>query len=95
MRYEDLIELHPDAREPSGHLVRELHGISLKQIVQRLVEVYGFPALGARIPLDCFTNDPSVSSTLTFLRRMPWARTKVEALYVAMRTCEVLGLERI
>lgn len=94
MRYEDVLLAHPDAREASGHYVRELHGVSLKHIVNTLVRDYGFVALGARIPLDCFNHDPSVSSTLTFLRRMPWARAKVEALYIALRTTQVLGLPK-
>ncbi len=59
-----------------------LHGISLKMIVERLVEHYDWPQLGQRIPLKCFTNNPSVKSSLKFLRRTPWARKKVETLYL-------------
>ena len=59
-----------------------LHGITLEMIVARLVEQYGWEELGRRIPIRCFTNDPSVKSSLTFLRRTPWARKKVEALYL-------------
>ena len=59
-----------------------LHGITLEMIVARLVEQYGWAELGKRIPIRCFTNDPSVKSSLTFLRRTPWARKKVEALYL-------------
>jgi uncharacterized protein (DUF2132 family) len=60
-----------------------LHGLTLQTIVERLVAYYGFPALGERVPIRCFQSDPSVASSLKFLRRMPWARTKVESLYRA------------
>ena len=59
-----------------------LHGITLEMIVNRLVERYGWAELGDRIPIKCFTNDPSVKSSLKFLRRTPWARKKVEELYL-------------
>ena len=60
-----------------------LHGITLEQIVNSLVEQYGWSELGKRINIRCFKNDPSVKSSLKFLRRTPWARTKVEDLYIA------------
>ena len=60
-----------------------LHGVTLERIVTRLVEQYGWEELGKRIPIRCFTNDPSLKSSLTFLRRTPWARKKVEDLYLA------------
>ena len=60
-----------------------LHGITLKAIVEELVERHGFEELGDRIPIACFMNEPSVSSSLKFLRKTPWAREKVEKLYVA------------
>ena len=60
-----------------------LHGVTLERIVIELVEGYGFEELGRRIPIRCFQLDPSVKSSLTFLRRTPWARKKVEELYVA------------
>lgn len=60
-----------------------LHGITLEQIVNRLVELYGWDALGKRIKIRCFNSDPSVKSSLKFLRKTPWARKKVEALYIA------------
>ena len=63
-----------------------LHGITLETIVTRLVEQYGWDELGRRIPIRCFTNDPSIKSSLTFLRRTPWARKKVEELYVTSQT---------
>jgi uncharacterized protein (DUF2132 family) len=59
-----------------------LHGITLKAVVEQLVEHYGWDGLAERININCFKQDPSVKSSLTFLRRTPWARTQVEALYV-------------
>ena len=59
-----------------------LHGITLETILKELVEKFGWQALGERIPIRCFTTDPSVKSSLKFLRRTPWARKKVEELYL-------------
>jgi uncharacterized protein (DUF2132 family) len=59
-----------------------LHGITLETILTQLVEQYGWDGLGKRIPVNCFTNDPSIKSSLKFLRRTPWARKKVEELYL-------------
>ena len=59
-----------------------LHGITLKKVVEDLVELYGFEELGNRINIRCFTHDPSVKSSLKFLRKTQWARDKVEDLYV-------------
>jgi uncharacterized protein (DUF2132 family) len=59
-----------------------LHGITLKDIVNALVERYGWEELGRRITIKCFTADPSVPSSLKFLRKTPWARSKVERLYL-------------
>jgi uncharacterized protein (DUF2132 family) len=59
-----------------------LHGKTLESILNELVAYYGWPELGRRIRINCFTADPSVSSSLKFLRKTPWARTKVEDLYV-------------
>lgn len=59
-----------------------LHGMTLKAIVETLVEQRGWPWLGEELPLRCFLHEPSVSSSLAFLRRTPWAREKVERLYV-------------
>ena len=63
----------------------QLHGITLEAIVTELVEHFGWPELGTRIPIRCFDTDPSVASSLKFLRRTPWARARVEALFLAMR----------
>jgi uncharacterized protein (DUF2132 family) len=62
-----------------------LHGVTLEQIVSELVDVYGFPRLGELIAINCFRDNPSVRSSLTFLRRTPWARAKVEELYLATK----------
>jgi uncharacterized protein (DUF2132 family) len=59
-----------------------LHGITLEMILERLVEHYGWEALGRMIDIRCFTSDPSIPSSLKFLRRTPWARKKVEDLYL-------------
>jgi len=60
-----------------------LHGITLEMILNQLVERYGWDELGTRIPIKCFTDNPSLKSSLKFLRRTPWARKKVEDLYLA------------
>ncbi len=59
-----------------------LHGVKLADIVERLHATYGWQELGERINIRCFTHDPSIKSSLTFLRRTPWARAKVEDLYL-------------
>lgn len=59
-----------------------LHGITLKAIVTLLEEKFGWKELGSQINIKCFTNDPSVNSSLKFLRKTPWAREKVETLYL-------------
>jgi uncharacterized protein (DUF2132 family) len=61
-----------------------LHGVTLETIVTRLAETYGWAELGQRIPVRCFLFDPSVKSSLTFLRKTPWARAKVEALFIEL-----------
>jgi len=60
-----------------------LHGITLEMILNQLVQQYGWAELAKRIPIRCFINEPSLKSSLTFLRRTPWARKKVEELYLA------------
>lgn len=59
-----------------------LHGITLEKILKRLVEHYGWDEMGMLIDIRCFNNDPSIKSSLKFLRRTPWARKKVEDLYL-------------
>ncbi|WP_066270721.1 VF530 family DNA-binding protein [Hydrogenophaga palleronii] len=61
-----------------------LHGLTLETIVTRLADYYGWEGLGERIPVRCFNVDPSVGSSLRFLRKTPWAREKVESLYLFM-----------
>ena len=68
---------------PSPHAL--LHGITLERMMNELVEHFGWEALAGRINLRCFALDPSVSSSLKFLRKTPWAREKVENLYLHMR----------
>ncbi len=61
-----------------------LHGLTLEAIVTALADHYGWDNLAQRIPVRCFTHDPSVASSLKFLRKTPWARDKVEGLYLFM-----------
>jgi len=67
----------PQARNP-------LHGVTLEKIVTDLVAHFGWPELGQQVNIRCFTSDPSIGSSLKFLRRTPWAREKVESLYLFM-----------
>ncbi|MEI6148600.1 MAG: VF530 family protein [bacterium] len=69
-------EIHP--RDP-------LHGVKLETIVNHLVSRYGWTEMGLRIPIRCFQMNPSVKSSLTFLRKTPWARQKVEAWFIQER----------
>ena len=59
-----------------------LHGITLEQMLLALVERISWEAMGVAVPIRCFTHDPSIASSLKFLRRTPWARAKVEELYL-------------
>ncbi len=61
-----------------------LHGITLEKLLNELVAFHGWPGLGRHIDIRCFTHEPSISSSLKFLRRAPWARARVEALYLDM-----------
>jgi uncharacterized protein (DUF2132 family) len=61
-----------------------LHGVKLAQILEELVENYGWEHMGYKVKINCFNNDPSIKSSLKFLRRTPWARQKVEELYLEM-----------
>ena len=67
--------------QPNNHL----HGVTLEQVVTSLVDYYGWEELGKEININCFTSNPSVKSTLKFLRKTPWARKKVEDLYLATK----------
>lgn len=63
-----------------------LHGVTLEKILTELAEEFGWAELGRRVPVRCFLFDPSIKSSLTFLRKTPWARVKVEELYVDWKT---------
>lgn len=71
-----------------------LHAITLENLLHELVSFHGWPELGRRIDIRCFTHDPSIASSLKFLRRTPWAREKVESLYVATLTQKARGTHR-
>lgn len=73
-----------EALPPAAQPRNPLHGVTLEAIVRALEAHYGWPGLAQRIPLRCFSQDPSVSSSLKFLRKTPWARNKVEGLYLFM-----------
>lgn len=70
----------PPAEQPRN----PLHGVTLEAMVKALEAHYGWADLARRIPIRCFTHDPSVNSSLKFLRKTPWAREKVEGLYLFM-----------
>ena len=74
---------------PTAHPRDPLHGVKLEAIVNELVAQYGWAEMGFRIPIRCFQMNPSVKSSLTFLRKTPWARHKVEAWYLADRLHEI------
>ena len=76
----------PPADRPQAN--NPLHGITLERMVSELADRYGWAELGRRIRIRCFNSDPSVKSSLTFLRRTPWAREKVERLYIRMKRSE-------
>ena len=59
-----------------------LHGITLQMMLHELIEKLGWETMGTALPIRCFTHEPSIASSLKFLRRTPWARAKVEALYL-------------
>lgn len=63
-----------------------LHGLTLQNIMEQLVAYYGFDTLGALIKIKCFTDNPSIKSSLTFLRKTDWARKKVEELYLKTKS---------
>lgn len=72
-------------KAPARQAHNPLHGLTLEAIVTALADHYGWEELGHRIPIRCFNLDPSVSSSLKFLRKTPWAREKVEGLYLFMQ----------
>jgi uncharacterized protein (DUF2132 family) len=68
---------HDRSRDP-------LHGVTLERMLTELVDHFGWETMGQRIKVRCFTSDPSIGSSLKFLRRTPWAREKVESMYLFM-----------
>jgi uncharacterized protein (DUF2132 family) len=82
----------PTPPAPPAQPRNPLHGLTLEAIVTALVAHYGWQELGRRIPVRCFTSEPSVSSSLKFLRKTPWAREKVEGLYLFMLRGQRRGL---
>ena len=80
--------MHPPPAPPAEPAPTQprnpLHGLTLAQIVTALAGHYGWQSLGEQVPVRCFTFEPSVASSLTFLRKTPWAREKVESLYLFM-----------
>lgn len=71
-----------EKKSPKSQPNNPLHGVKLADILEFLVDEYGWQKLGERIPIRCFTNEPSIKSSLKFLRKTPWARAKVEDLYL-------------
>jgi uncharacterized protein (DUF2132 family) len=70
------------AKNNNQQVNNPLHGLRLVDILEQLVEKYGWEYLGKKININCFNSDPSIKSSLKFLRKTPWARDKVEALYI-------------
>ena len=73
-----------ESRRPARQAGNPLHGITLERVLEELLAEYGWEKLGQSIRIRCFIENPSVASSLRFLRKTPWAREKVEAMYVAM-----------
>ncbi len=72
-----------DQAQPISHPRDPLHGVTLERIVTQLVDRHGWGELGRRLPVRCFLHNPSIKSSLTFLRKTPWARAKVEQMFLA------------
>ncbi len=78
------VELPTDDRQREEKRTNPLHGVTLERMLNELVDGMGWEAMADRVPVRCFESDPSVSSSLKFLRKTPWAREKVEGLYLSM-----------
>ncbi|MBQ0782968.1 MAG: DUF2132 domain-containing protein [Amphritea sp.] len=74
-----------DAQQQSAQKNNPLHGVTLKQVVTELEAEYGWQELASRIDIRCFKSDPSIKSSLKFLRQTPWAREKVEGLWIRLQ----------
>lgn len=70
---------------PHDHSTNPLHGVTLERMLNELVEAIGWEKMARRVRIACFMSDPSVSSSLVFLRRTPWARAKVERMYLDVK----------
>jgi uncharacterized protein (DUF2132 family) len=79
---------------PPDHTRTQLHGITLERILTELVDHFGWETMGQRIQIRCFISQPSISSSLKFLRKTPWARTKVEEMYLLMRRNQAAAEQR-
>ncbi len=79
-----LPQIHDTASVQSAHPNNPLHGKTLQMILEYLVTEIGFARMGECVPINCFLKEPSIKSSLVFLRKTPWARTKVEGLYLDM-----------
>jgi hypothetical protein len=75
--------------DDTGRPIRELHGVTLQQIVEYLEQQLGFARLADHVPVKCFSINPSIKSSLIFLRRTPWARKQVEDSYIEVRSDEI------
>jgi len=76
--------MNKEINTKKSQLNNPLHGVKLKDILEQLVESYGWEMLANRVHINCFSIDPSINSSLKFLRKTPWARDKVEQLYIEL-----------
>ncbi len=76
--------MHKEATPPKDQPNNPLHGMKLASILELLVEHHGWEGMAAKVNVNCFKSDPSIKSSLTFLRKTPWARDKVEQLYLEL-----------
>lgn len=74
----------PAVPAPRDHPRNPLHGVTLERMLGELVDHFGWEEMGRRVRIRCFTSDPSIPSSLKFLRKTPWAREKVEAMYLSV-----------
>jgi len=72
----------PHSASPATQPRNPMHGVTLEAMLNALVARYGWPGLAERVPLRCFSSEPSIASSLKLLRKTPWAREKVESLYL-------------
>ena len=84
MMSDETTETTPQSPIPQNRTQDPLHGVTLERMLNELVEFFGWEAMAERIRIGCFTSDPSIPSSLKFLRKTPWAREKVEGMYLYM-----------